>query len=65
MIFNLYKVDINMHPTLTSLSFRIFLTHYLPKLLDSNIKLAMLSAQVAKDIKLSYTGGATTTTATL
>lgn len=54
-----------MHPTLTSLSFRIFLTHYLPKLLDSNIKLAMLSAQVAKDIKLSYTGGATTTTATL
>jgi len=49
-------LNINNHPTLSSLSFGIFLTQYLNKL---NVSIPMLYGQTANDIRLSYTGGST------
>ena len=56
LIFNKYQINMNKYPTLTTLSFTIFLTHYLPKL---TFCIPMLSGKIAKEIRMSYTGGAT------
>jgi len=56
LIFNKFKLNINKFPTLSSLSFGIFLSKYLSKL---KVSIPMLSGQIAKDIRLSYTGGST------
>lgn len=52
MIFDKFKLNINNYPTLPSLSFGIFRTHYLK---DDSIH--MISGNIDKDIRESYTGG--------
>jgi DNA polymerase type B, organellar and viral len=54
MIFDKYSLNITSYPTITSLTLAIFLCHYLPK-----GTVPMISGQIAKDIRESYTGGAT------
>jgi hypothetical protein len=54
LIWDKFKININDYPTLTGLSFAIFRTHYLKK-----NTIPMISGQIFKDIKSSYTGGAT------
>jgi hypothetical protein len=56
MIFNLYKINVNSIATLPSLVFKLFRTHYLD---EDKTCIPMLSGQIAKDIRLSYTGGYT------
>jgi len=56
LIFDKFKLNINKYPTLSSLSFSIFLTQYLKKLKTS---IPMIAGQINKDIRLSYTGGST------
>jgi len=53
-IFDLYKINVNKYPTLPSLAFALFRTHYLKK-----IFIPMISGKTAKNIRLSYTGGST------
>lgn len=53
-IFDLYKINVNKYPTLPSLAFALFRTHYMKK-----IFIPMISGQIAKNIRLSYTGGST------
>nr|YP_009487265.1 hypothetical protein [Russula foetens]AWB36167.1 hypothetical protein [Russula foetens] len=53
MIFDLFKINIHKYPTLSSLSFAIFRTHFLKM-----NTIPQLTGQIAKDIRLSYTGGA-------
>jgi hypothetical protein len=53
LIFNLFEINIHKYPTLSSLAFAIFRTHFL---LANTIP--QLSGQIAKDIRESYTGGA-------
>nr|YP_010697864.1 DNA polymerase [Phellinidium ferrugineofuscum]WCF76825.1 DNA polymerase [Phellinidium ferrugineofuscum] len=52
-IFNEFKVNISKTPTLPSLAFRIFRTHYLPK----NRSIPVLSGQIFDDISEAYYGG--------
>lgn len=49
-----YSVNITKFPTLTSLTFSIFRTHFL-----GNTKIPMLAGKFYTDIKMAYTGGAT------
>jgi len=73
LIFNHFKINIVKYPTLSSLAFAIFRTHFLVK--DEDIpknvydekgnvikpiysKIHMLSGKIADNIRLSYTGGA-------
>jgi len=53
MIFELFEISIHKYPTLSSLAFAIFRTHFL-----KFNTIAQLSGQIAKDIRQSYTGGA-------
>jgi len=53
LIFDLFKINIHKYPTLSSLAFAIFRSHFLE---DETIP--QLSGQIARDIRLSYTGGA-------
>jgi hypothetical protein len=53
MIFELFKISIHKFPTLSSIAFTIFRTHFL-----SNDTIPQLSGQIEKDIRMSYTGGA-------
>jgi hypothetical protein len=53
LIFNKFKLNIVNYPTLPSLAFGLFRTHYLKK--DS---IHMLSGKLAEDIRSGYTGGA-------
>ena len=53
MIFELFKINIHKYPTLSSLAFGIFRTHFLRK-----DEIPQLSGQIANDIRISYTGGA-------
>jgi hypothetical protein len=53
MIFDLFKINIHKYPTLSSLAFAIFRTHFLGK-----DEIPQLSGQIAKDIRQGYTGGA-------
>lgn len=53
LIYKLFEINIHKHPTLSSLAFAIYRTHFLKK--DT---IAQLSGQIAKDIRQSYTGGA-------
>ena len=53
LIFNQFNINIGKYPTLPSLSFAIFRSHY-----NKEEKMHMLSGQVYNDIKKSYTGGA-------
>jgi DNA polymerase type B, organellar and viral len=53
LIFNLFEINIHKYPTLSSLAFAIFRTHFLKK-----DEIPQLSGQIAKDIRQSYTGGA-------
>ena len=68
LIFNIFKISINNYPTLSSLAFGIFRTHFLVKKEDSNkdskgnliptkSKIHMLSGIISKDIRTGYTGG--------
>lgn len=54
LIWDKYHINITKFPTLTSLTFSIFRTHFL-----GNNKIPMLSGQFYNDIKQAYTGGAT------
>jgi DNA polymerase elongation subunit (family B) len=53
LIFNLFKINLHKYPTLTSLSFAIFRAHFMKE-----ETIPQLSGQIAKDIRMSYTGGA-------
>jgi hypothetical protein len=53
LIFNKFKLNINNYPTLPSLSFNLFRTHYIK---DNNIH--MLYGDIANNIRQGYTGGA-------
>jgi hypothetical protein len=53
MIFDLFNINIHKYPTLSSLAFGIFRTHFLRK-----DEIPQLSGQMARDIRLGYTGGA-------
>lgn len=52
MIYNLFEIDINKYPTVSSLAFAIFRTKFMPE-----NTIPQLSGQIAKDIRESYTGG--------
>jgi hypothetical protein len=54
LFYSKFKINIHCHPTLPSLAFRLFRTHYLRK--DQIIKIYGVDYQT---IKQSYTGGAT------
>jgi len=53
LIFQLFNINIHKYPTLSSLAFGIFRTHFL----EENI-IPQLSGEIAKDIRQGYTGGA-------
>jgi DNA polymerase type B, organellar and viral len=53
MIFEKFNINIHKYPTLSSLAFAIFRTHYLNK-----DEVPQLSGRIAKDIRQGYTGGA-------
>jgi len=53
LIFERFEINIHKYPTLSSLAFVIFKTHLLRK-----NEIPQLTAQVARDIRQSYTGGA-------
>jgi hypothetical protein len=53
MIYELFKINIHKYPTLSSLAFGIFRTHFL-----KNDVIPQLSGKIAKDIREGYTGGA-------
>jgi hypothetical protein len=53
LIFNKFKLNINKYPTLPSLSFNLFRTHYLKE--DT---IHMISGKIGEDIRKGYTGGA-------
>jgi len=53
LIYDKFNIDIHKYPTLSSLAFAIFRTHFL----EENT-IPQLTGQIAKDIRLSYTGGA-------
>jgi len=53
MIFDLFSIDIQKYPTLSSLAFAIFRTHFLK--LNT---IPSLFGKIANDIRTSYTGGA-------
>ena len=53
MIFDLFSINIHKYPTLSSLAFAIFRTHFLK--LNT---IPQLSGQIARDIRQGYTGGA-------
>jgi len=53
MIFNLFQVNIQKYPTLSSLAFAIYRTKFMK---EENIP--KLSGKIAENIRLSYTGGA-------
>jgi DNA polymerase type B, organellar and viral len=53
LIFDLFKINIHNHSTLSSLAYAIFRTHFLKK-----DEIPQLSGQIEKDIRQSYTGGA-------
>jgi len=52
LIFNKFSLNFNNYPTLPSLSFAIFRSHYLK---DDQIH--MLSGKISENIRTSYTGG--------
>lgn len=54
LIWDKYQVNITKFPTLTSLTFSIFRTHFLGK-----TKIPMLAGKFYTDLKMAYTGGAT------
>jgi hypothetical protein len=54
LIWDKYHINITKFPTLTSLTFSIFRTHFL-----GNNKIPMLAGKFYTDIKMAYTGGAT------
>jgi hypothetical protein len=69
LIFNKFSLNITKYPTLPSLAFGIFRTHFLIKKEDINkdkegnliktpSKIHMLSGKIAEDIRNGYTGGA-------
>jgi len=53
LIHDLFELSIHKYPTLSSLAYGIFRTHYLKE-----NTIAQLSGPVAQDIRMSYTGGA-------
>jgi len=53
LIFNKFNLNITKYPTLPSLAFAIFRTHYLKK-----ESIHMISGKIADDIRTGYTGGA-------
>jgi hypothetical protein len=53
LIFEKFNINIHKYPTLSSLAFAIFRTHYLNK-----DEVPQLSGRIAKDIRQGYTGGA-------
>lgn len=53
MIFNLFKISIHKYPTLSSIAFAIFRTHFLKK-----DEIPQLSGHIDKHIRQGYTGGA-------
>jgi hypothetical protein len=53
LVFEKFQIDIHKYPTLSSLAFAIFRTHFLK--LNT---IPQLTGQIAKDIRMSYTGGA-------
>ena len=53
LIFGLFNINIHKYPTLSSLAFAIFRSNFLTE--DT---IPQLSGQVAKDLRLSFTGGA-------
>jgi hypothetical protein len=57
MIFDQFRLNINNSPTLPSLSFNIFKTHYITKK-NSKYRIHMLSGEIANNIRKGYTGGA-------
>jgi hypothetical protein len=54
LIFDKYHINIHKFPTLSSLTFGIYRTHYL-----KDHKIPLITGQIFNDIKLSYTGGST------
>lgn len=54
LIWVKYQVNVTKYPTLTSLTFSIFRTHFL-----GDTKIPMLAGKFYTDIKMAYTGGAT------
>src|SRR5216683_533584 len=53
LIFDLFKINIHKYPTLSSLAFAIYRTHFLKK-----DEIAQITGQIEKDIRQGYTGGA-------
>lgn len=53
LVFEKFNIDIHKYPTLSSLAFAIFRTHFLK--LNT---IPQLFGQIAKEIRMSYTGGA-------
>jgi len=53
LIFDLFELNIHKYPTLSSLAFAIFRSNFLKE-----NTIPQISGQIAKDIRLSYTGGA-------
>jgi hypothetical protein len=52
-IFDLFRIDLIKYPTLSSLAFAIFRSNFF-----KINTIAQLTGKIAKDIRLSYTGGA-------
>lgn len=54
LMFNNLNIDMSKYPTISSLAMGLFRMYYL----NEESKATMISGQVYKDIKQSYTGGA-------
>jgi len=58
-IFNKFKLNIQVRPTLPSLTFAIFRSNYLAKIEKQGYYIPLINGKTYLDIKQSYTGGST------
>jgi len=58
-IFEKFKINIHSYPTLPSLTFAIFRSNYLKKVIKSGYNIPLINGKMYEDIKNSYTGGST------
>ena len=57
LLYKIFILNINNYPTLPSLAFAIFKTHFIKNKEHETKNIHMLSGQVSNDIRQGYTGG--------
>jgi hypothetical protein len=58
-IFKKFSLNVFDYPTIPSLTFAIFRSNYLPKLIKQGVNIPIITGQLYNDLKKSFTGGYT------